>query len=61
MRRRHTKKTDDGLAMSGLAVVCATCENDIDFPDDFADVGVCRHCGFAFLVDPLADEIRVLG
>jgi hypothetical protein len=40
-----------GLTSVGLAIVCETCESDIDFPDDYADVGVCRQCGVAFLVD----------
>ena len=42
---------DTGLSPRGEAIVCETCESDIDFPDDFADVGVCRHCGIAFLID----------
>jgi hypothetical protein len=42
---------DAGLSSLGLSTVCETCESDIDFPDDFADVGVCRHCGIAFLID----------
>ena len=42
---------DAGLSSLGLSIVCETCESDIDFPDDFADVGVCRHCGIAFLID----------
>jgi hypothetical protein len=40
-----------GLTSVGLAIVCETCESDIDFPDDYAEVGVCRQCGVAFLVD----------
>ena len=24
----------DGLASSGLSMICETCESDIDFPDD---------------------------
>ena len=40
-----------GLASVGLAIVCETCESDIDFPDDYADIGVCRQCGVAFLID----------
>jgi len=40
-----------GLAPAGLSIVCETCESDIDFPDDYADIGVCRQCGVAFLVD----------
>jgi hypothetical protein len=43
---------NDGLTPSGLSVVCETCESDIDFLDGFAeDMGVCRQCGIAFLVD----------
>ena len=40
-----------GLSARGMATVCETCESDIDFPDDYADIGVCRQCGVAFLVD----------
>lgn len=40
-----------GLALVGLAIVCETCESDLDFPDDYAEVGVCRQCGLAFLAD----------
>ena len=40
-----------GLASAGLSIVCETCECDIDFPDDYADIGVCRQCGVAFLID----------
>jgi hypothetical protein len=50
---------DHGLASAGLSprgmdTVCETCESDIDFPDDYADLGVCRQCGVAFLIDPPA-------
>jgi hypothetical protein len=39
----------------GLALVCETCECEIDFPDELAsEVGVCRECGIAFLVEPPA-------
>ncbi|WP_375001008.1 hypothetical protein [Aeromicrobium sp. CTD01-1L150] len=38
------------------AMTCETCEGDIDFPDEYAELGVCRHCGIAFLVD--ADQHR---
>ena len=50
-----------GLASAGLSIVCETCESDIDFPDDFADIGVCRQCGLAFLIDadPAAADVRV--
>ena len=48
---------DAGLSPRGEAIVCETCESDIDFPGDFADLGVCRHCGIAFLIDaPAATE-----
>ncbi len=40
-----------GLSPHGLDTVCETCESDIDFPDDYADIGVCRQCGVAFLID----------
>ena len=40
-----------GLSPRGMDTVCETCESDIDFPDDYADIGVCRQCGVAFLVD----------
>jgi hypothetical protein len=36
----------------GLTLTCETCASEIDFPDgDSPDVGVCRQCGLAFLVD----------
>ena len=40
-----------GLSPKGLDIVCETCESDIDFPDEYADLGVCRQCGVAFLID----------
>ena len=47
----------DGLSPRGIDTVCETCESDIDFPDDYADLGVCRQCGVAFLIDaPAADS-----
>ena len=47
---------NQGLASAGLSIVCETCESDIDFPDDYADLGVCRQCGVAFLIDaPVGD------
>lgn len=42
---------DDGLTTLGLSVTCEACESDLDFVDAFAEVGVCRQCGIAFLVD----------
>jgi len=42
---------DTGLSPRGEDIVCETCESDIDFPDEFAEVGVCRQCGIAFLID----------
>ena len=48
---------NDGLVPSGLSVVCETCESDIDFPDDHADLGICRHCGVAFLVDVAPEAV----
>ena len=42
----------ESLVDLGLALVCETCECEIDFPDaTTAEVGVCRECGIAFLVD----------
>jgi hypothetical protein len=42
----------ESLVDQGLALVCETCECEIDFPDDRAsDVGICRECGIAFLMD----------
>jgi len=41
----------DSLVEQGLALVCETCECEIDFPDDHAEVGVCRQCGVAFLLE----------
>ncbi len=41
----------DSLLNLGLAVVCETCESEIEVLDDAADHGVCRHCGVAFLLD----------
>jgi hypothetical protein len=42
----------ESLSDLGLALVCETCECEIDFPDDLAsEVGICRQCGMAYLVD----------
>lgn len=46
---------DDGLTTLGLSVTCEACESDLDFVDAFAEVGVCRQCGIAFLVDHTAE------
>jgi hypothetical protein len=49
----------ESLVDLGLALVCETCECEIDFPDaTTADVGVCRECGIAFLVDRSAASSR---
>lgn len=45
-----------GLSAHGLDTVCETCESDIDFPDGYADLGVCRQCGVAFLIDAPASS-----
>ena len=42
---------NDSLVEQGLALVCETCECEIDFPDDHAELGVCRSCGVAFLLE----------
>jgi hypothetical protein len=48
---------NDSLIDSGLAMVCETCESEIDFPDEIAsEVGICRQCGMAFLVGALGEE-----
>lgn len=45
----------ESLTDLGLALVCETCECEIDFTDDLAsEVGICRQCGMAFLVDVAA-------
>jgi hypothetical protein len=47
----------ESLADLGLALVCETCECEIDFPDGLAsEVGICRQCGMAFLVDEAAAD-----
>jgi hypothetical protein len=47
---------NDSLVDQGLALVCETCECEIDFPDEVAaEVGICRQCGIAFLVGALAE------
>jgi hypothetical protein len=43
---------NDSLVDLGLALVCETCECEIDFPDEAtAEVGICRQCGLAFLLE----------
>ena len=49
----------DGLLSHGLSTVCETCESDIDFPDDHAELGVCRQCGIAFLIDAPASTAEI--
>lgn len=50
--------TTGSLAVLGLAIVCDTCESEIDLMDDAAERGVCRHCGMAFLLDdPMSDPV----
>jgi DNA-directed RNA polymerase subunit RPC12/RpoP len=39
-----------GLDFDGPLTVCATCTSEIDFVDD-EELGICRHCGEAFLLD----------
>ena len=47
----------DSLVEVGAALVCETCESEIDFPDEIAsEVGICRQCGIAFLVGRLAED-----
>jgi len=42
----------ESVADMGLTLVCKTCENEIDFTDDAtAEIGICRQCGIAFLVE----------
>jgi hypothetical protein len=49
---------DHALVTWGLAVICETCESEIDVLDDVAGRGVCRHCGIAFLLDAEAPVRR---
>ena len=42
---------NDSLIDAGLALVCETCESEIEFAEDLeSEVGICRECGLAFLV-----------
>ncbi len=49
--RNVTNMPLDSLILLGLAVLCETCESEIDVSDDAAERGICRHCGVAFLLD----------
>ena len=49
---------NESLTDLGLALVCETCQSEIDFPDEVAsEVGICRQCGIAFLVGRLAEDL----
>jgi DNA-directed RNA polymerase subunit RPC12/RpoP len=41
----------ESLVDLGLAVICETCESEIDLDTD-PTMGVCRQCGLAFLIEP---------
>jgi hypothetical protein len=45
-----TRSCERGLDFAGLSTICATCDSEIDFPDD-SELGICRQCGEAFLFD----------
>jgi predicted amidophosphoribosyltransferase len=45
----------ESLVELGLAVICETCESEIEPGTDPAE-GICRQCGLAFLVEP--DAVR---
>jgi hypothetical protein len=48
---------NDSLVDLGLALVCDTCESEIDFPDELAsEIGICRQCGMAFLMETPAER-----
>ena len=40
----------ESLVELGLAVICETCESEIELGTDSAEA-VCRQCGLAFLLD----------
>ncbi|MGI9084594.1 MAG: hypothetical protein ACR2FE_04805 [Aeromicrobium sp.] len=43
---------NESLIDLGLVLVCATCESEIDFTADLVtEIGMCRQCGMAFLVE----------
>jgi hypothetical protein len=47
------------LELIGLAMVCETCEGEIDLPEDLeSGTGMCRQCGIAFLVDAPYEAAR---
>jgi hypothetical protein len=49
---RKESTVNDSLVDQGLDLVCETCQSEIDFPDELAsEVGICRTCGMAFLVE----------
>ena len=53
---------NDSLIDLGPALVCETCECEIDFADDLAsEVGICRQCGVAFLVEAPARSRKLTG
>ena len=39
------------LALIGLALVCETCDGEIDLHEDRAGSGICRQCGIMVLVE----------
>ena len=48
---------NDSLVDLGLALMCDTCESEIDFPDELSsEMGICRQCGMAFLVETPAER-----
>ena len=47
----------ESLIELGLAVVCETCESEIELGADPAE-GICRQCGLAFLIEPLPEEAQ---
>ena len=49
---RKESAMNESLTDLGLALVCETCQSEIDFTDGHAhEIGVCRQCGMAFLVE----------
>lgn len=45
-------RRETGLDLNGLSTVCETCDSEIDFPDGpESELGVCRACGEAFLIE----------
>lgn len=42
----------NALAHIGLALVCETCDGEVELPEDLeSGSGLCRQCGTVFLVD----------